>query len=58
MEKDGFLETMGVEELLMKANRIKIVKGVEEEGNTFSSVSTLRAGDKKITPFLKKFVDL
>lgn len=58
MEKDGLLETIGVEELLMKANRIKIVKGVEEEGVTFSSISTLRAGDKKIIPFLKKFIDL
>ncbi len=48
---------MSVEELLMKANKIKIAKGVED-GKSFSSVSTIRAKDKDIIPFLKKFIDL
>jgi transposase len=39
---------MSVEEILMKANKIKITKSVED-GNAFSCVSTIRAKDKNIT---------
>lgn len=54
MGKDGF--DMGVEEFLMKANKIKIVEDIEENGTSFSAVSTIRAKDKKILPFLRKFI--
>jgi len=49
---------MGVDEFLMKANKIKIVKSVEESGIAFSAVSTIRAKDEKILPFLRKFVKM
>jgi len=57
MKKHKFDE-MGVEELLMKANRVKMVRNVEESGVTFSAISSIRAGDRKILPFLKKFIEV
>lgn len=57
MRKHEFVE-IGVEELLMKANRVKLVKNVEESGVGFSAISSIRAKDRKILPFLRKFIEV
>jgi transposase len=55
MRKHKFVG-VSVEELLMKANRIKIVRNVEESGVVFSAISSIRAKERKIIPFLRKFI--
>ena len=57
MRKHKFVE-MSAEELLIKANRVKIVRNVEESGVAFSAISSIRAKDRKILPFLRKFIEV